>query len=277
MKKTKSKSNRFIIFTTIILLSLGIFTYLKLTPPSTPVSINEVTPSGTVRLSFNPPGSTLIINQNNTITIAIDTTTSKVTVATVVVNYDPTKVAISSITQGSFFPNVLVAPTVANGRASFTYSSPVALNSGIQGSGIIATLHVKPLSTAPFTLTFDTGTLVAAQEQTGNVLKTANPQTYDPALPIDGGWSDWSAKNTACGISGTQTRTCTNPAPANGGLNCTGANTQTYTNAPCPIPGDLDFNNRVDLFDFNLLIAKFHNPYTIFDFNNIVLNYGKTQ
>ena len=51
--------------------------------------------------------------------------------------------------------------------------------------------------------------------------------------PINGGWSAWSTPNTSCGVSGTQTRTCTNPAPANGGAACVGPSTQTYTNPPC--------------------------------------------
>ncbi|MFA5047421.1 MAG: right-handed parallel beta-helix repeat-containing protein [Patescibacteria group bacterium] len=45
------------------------------------------------------------------------------------------------------------------------------------------------------------------------------------ACPVDGGWSDWGACSVVCG-SGTQIRTCTNPAPANGGNNCTGASSQ---------------------------------------------------
>ncbi len=40
-------------------------------------------------------------------------------------------------------------------------------------------------------------------------------------------------------------------------------------------PGDLDGNGTVNIFDFNLLISRFGNPYTIFDFNQIVGNYGK--
>ena len=44
---------------------------------------------------------------------------------------------------------------------------------------------------------------------------------------VNGGWSDWSeCSATECGATGTQTRTCTNPAPANGGADCVGASSQ---------------------------------------------------
>jgi hypothetical protein len=61
---------------------------------------------------------------------------------------------------------------------------------------------------------------------------------------VDGNWSEW-VNSTTCtvtcgGGSLTQTRTCTNPTPANGGLGCAGSNEQTVdcNTQPCPLgPG----------------------------------------
>ena len=39
-------------------------------------------------------------------------------------------------------------------------------------------------------------------------------------------------------------------------------------------PGDLNEDGSVNLLDFNLLISKFGNPYTILDFNKIVTNFN---
>ncbi|XP_078578159.1 ectin-like [Branchiostoma floridae x Branchiostoma japonicum] len=61
------------------------------------------------------------------------------------------------------------------------------------------------------------------------------------SCPVDGGWSDWatwSGCSVTCGV-GTETRdrTCTNPAPANGGANCVGETQETRqcdTGVSCP-------------------------------------------
>lgn len=50
--------------------------------------------------------------------------------------------------------------------------------------------------------------------------------------PIDGGWSAWSSCSLSCG-GGTQTRTCTNPAPENGGAQCTGSSSQSCNTQSC--------------------------------------------
>lgn len=53
--------------------------------------------------------------------------------------------------------------------------------------------------------------------------------------PINGGWSDWSPPCPPCG-GGTQTRTCTNPPPANFGADCVGLTSQPCNTDPCPTP-----------------------------------------
>lgn len=58
-------------------------------------------------------------------------------------------------------------------------------------------------------------------------------QTSDP---VDGGWSDWGACSADCG-GGTQTRTCTNPAPANGGADCQGSAQQSCNTQACASGG----------------------------------------
>ncbi|XP_078681186.1 uncharacterized protein LOC144916075 [Branchiostoma floridae x Branchiostoma belcheri] len=64
------------------------------------------------------------------------------------------------------------------------------------------------------------------------------------SCPVDGGWSDWgpwSGCSVTCGV-GTETRdrTCTNPAPENGGADCDGPDQETQecdTGVSCPVDG----------------------------------------
>eukprot|EP00756_Hemistasia_phaeocysticola_P019779 Hpha_TRINITY_DN15680_c3_g6::TRINITY_DN15680_c3_g6_i3::g.99988::m.99988 len=51
--------------------------------------------------------------------------------------------------------------------------------------------------------------------------------------PVNGGWSGWGKCSVTCGGEGTQTRTCTNPAPLWGGSDCSGASSQACNNGDC--------------------------------------------
>jgi len=50
--------------------------------------------------------------------------------------------------------------------------------------------------------------------------------------PVNGGWSPWGRCSVSCG-GGSQTRTCTDPSPANGGEDCVGASRQECNTDDC--------------------------------------------
>jgi hypothetical protein len=63
-----------------------------------------------------------------------------------------------------------------------------------------------------------------------------------PPPPVNGGWSGWSSCSaTACGTTGTQTRSCTNPAPADGGVFCSGSDSQSCSARACIPPSCSNF------------------------------------
>merc|ERR1719315_313692 len=64
--------------------------------------------------------------------------------------------------------------------------------------------------------------------------------------PVNGRWTEWSAWSQCSATCGgglkQRTRTCTNPAPANGGLNCEGdgMESEACNNIDCPQPTSLE-------------------------------------
>jgi hypothetical protein len=163
---------------------------------------------------------------------------------------------------GTLSPSAF-ACTIANGASScdvtitWSTTSPEA-TSAVTASGMTSVngnsgsqLMAVPYSSRTFFLYNNSKSLVPTSPNGSGVTVTAacasgntwNPSTGKCALtPVDGQWSAWSAWGScsvnACGQSGTQsrTRTCTNPAPANGGANCVGSasDTQACSTAACP-------------------------------------------
>lgn len=65
---------------------------------------------------------------------------------------------------------------------------------------------------------------------------SANQGNYVNYVPlVDGGWSDWGACSAACG-GGTQSRSCSKPAPSGNGAPCVGASEQVCNVDACSDP-----------------------------------------
>ena len=115
------------------------------------------------------------------------------------------------------------------GTAATSYASSASSFSGTMcktGSGV----------TTPSPVTFpsspgDSVTWTCGGSGGGGSSQTCTA-TRAVVIPIDGGWSNWSACSAPCG-GGTQTRTCTNPAPVNGGAACSGASSQACNTQAC--------------------------------------------
>jgi hypothetical protein len=173
----------------LILATVGLgvwYTIKTYAPTPQPLEINEVAPSGTFTLAFGTPSTPILKDTVSTLPITINTYNSRVTAASLAITYDPTKVLISAVTHGDSLSNTLANPIFTSGKVTFTYAVPPAAGSYKQGTGIVANLSIKPLTTSAFTLTFNTGTLIVAIGATGNVLKIANPITLTPLSPIPG-------------------------------------------------------------------------------------------
>jgi peptidoglycan hydrolase-like protein with peptidoglycan-binding domain/FlaG/FlaF family flagellin (archaellin) len=63
----------------------------------------------------------------------------------------------------------------------------------------------------------------------GTNMSTKCVQPGADTTKVDGGWTNWVTMGSCFNGSQTQTRSCTNPAPANGGSQCVGSTSQTIS------------------------------------------------
>jgi hypothetical protein len=98
------------------------------------------------------------------------------------------------------------------------------------GNGVIIALRTQP----SFRITFNSEALNAGSQLYIHSSQAAAGWQVPSAWPraVDGGWTAWSTCSTTCG-GGMQTRSCSNPAPANGGSTCSGVNQQSCNVHSC--------------------------------------------
>ncbi|MCX6720409.1 MAG: DUF5011 domain-containing protein [Candidatus Staskawiczbacteria bacterium] len=123
-----------------------------------------------------------------------------------------------------------------------TLTGDATVNLFVGGSyietGATASDIIDELITVTVTGTVDTNTVGTytiyynASDLAGNPANEVTRTVNVNLQPVNGGWSDWGTCSATCG-GGTQTRTCTNPTPANGGATCVGETSQTCNPQSC--------------------------------------------
>jgi len=182
-KKTQSKQLIFVGI--IIVITLGVLSYLKnlySSPFYAPLDINQVGVSnGVVDLTLTPSTNQVEAGGELVLTLSISPGSYKVGDVTVELTYDESKVGTPVLTQGSYLTDKMGTPTVAGGKINFEYVAPT---SGLSsGNGTIATIKLFPTGSGTTTLAFtDKTEVVVVDPATGstiasNMLKSATGAT----------------------------------------------------------------------------------------------------
>lgn len=157
---------------------------------------------------------------------------------------------IGDTATGKNFPYFFQVASAVNGGGTITDLSSSTMSALAAGASSPVSKSYTFTATGGYSVRFCAdktsaaggGVLTEADEE-NNCGTWANISVSEPFAPdgvVHGGWSGWSHENGfpdgqnpagTCSVScggGIQTRTCTNPTPAGGGLNCTDPDNPNY-------------------------------------------------
>lgn len=122
--------------------------------------------AGTVDLSVTSPSASVTTGATFNASVNINANTNQVSAAVIEVNYDPLKLKANSITGTGLMPVVLAPGAVTSNSASIT----LAVNPGTTATpvGSLATISFTALQPGTATVTFTSGTQVAALGMSGD-------------------------------------------------------------------------------------------------------------
>ena len=237
------------LLTVLLLLVGGVGTgvYLTRTPNQT---VTQATLAST-EISFKPAQLQTEAGSNFSIDVFGNANGNQITRVTLVIRYDPEILELKSISPKQFLPKVLAAPNLASGSASVSLGTDG--NSGISGSGIIATLGFRSKNQASGStrISFESGKTQV--NILGNLSNSAGNLT--PAeITIN------SAPNSLPTVpestAPNQVRTLL-PAPGNNPV-------ETATSSALTSGQEFDFNsdNQINSIDLSVLYSAWGTPET---------------
>lgn len=123
--------------------------------------------------------------------VYVNSNDNQITATNLTVKYDPEVLTLKSITPGQFLPKILIPPVISEGLASISLGTDG--NSGVAGSGVVATLlfEAKPGASANSSeISFDPATTKisvlnrsqeSASDTFGNAQVTLDPASAQPS------------------------------------------------------------------------------------------------
>ncbi|MFH2085300.1 MAG: cohesin domain-containing protein [bacterium] len=183
-KNSRRQKHSNFLFPLIVLgvIILGTILWYSL-PHPTPIGINVVgSADGTATLTLTPAEITSTPNTESTLTLLLDGGESHVTGAQIEINYNTSQVDTPQVTLGSFLSVILSEVKIENGKITFTLAAPPT-SGGITGSGLLATIKIKPLIPGTSSLDFTANTVVTATEFATNTLQSAASATLVVTVP----------------------------------------------------------------------------------------------
>jgi hypothetical protein len=146
-----------------------------------------------------------------TVPTVVTSPVTNITQTSAVLNGNATSDGGATITERGLVWGTALNPTVLNNKQIDSSWGTGLFSKTITGLTANTTYNVRAYATN------DRGTVYG-----GNV----SFKTSAVVVPVNGGWSAWANSGSCVNSLQNQTRTCTNPTPANGGATCTGLSTQ---------------------------------------------------
>ena len=112
---------------------------------------SQASPVTGVDLSFKPADTTTSTGSQFNVDIFAAGNDNQINSTDLTITYDPEVLTLKSISPGQFLPKILIPPKIEPGQASISLGTDG--NSGVSGSGVIASLLLKVNDQAPPTTT----------------------------------------------------------------------------------------------------------------------------
>jgi cell division septation protein DedD len=173
IKKHRKSSNFVKPLVVLAIISLATIVYYSW-PKPVPTAINYVgISSGTIDLSLTPSTLDITPNTESTLSLNIVAGANHVTGAQIEIVFDPDKLGVPTVTLGDFLPVNMESLKIEGGKITFAVAASPS-SGGKTGSGVLATIRIKPDLVGITSLTFGQKTAVYATESADNLLKSAS-------------------------------------------------------------------------------------------------------